>query len=386
MRIGLYGPFLFELAVGLKEHTAHEVCLFLDKKTMPRSLREESQLADRSFIRLGDWETRQAILCPRVAPITRELSRFDVVLVTELGPVFAAQSGVQYVFIPTGWDLTCGPFPIRARRTRSRGVPDLTAAIIAARLRGGIRKARSIWAAPFKPFTEAVERLGCSIGTDLPQPIDTQLFSPDGGLGETPEAFDGLTIFHPARMMFTPDPFLVETGQCKWNDLLLRGFADAVAQGVEAQLVLLERASSPDEALAKELIHELGVDEKVRWLSPETPDGFSWRELALLYQSSDIVVDEFGGWFGLVALEGASCGKPVINCVDEEAMALMYPGGHPFLQAQTRSEVCDLIVLLSESERRETLGKASQKWVVDNHDRGVVARRCESTLSTLGMV
>ena len=38
----------------------------------------------------------------------------------------------------------------------------------------------------------------------------------------------------------------------------------------------------------------------VECLSSETSAGFTWRELADLYRSSDLVVDEFGGWFGLV--------------------------------------------------------------------------------------
>ncbi|MCH2279729.1 MAG: glycosyltransferase, partial [Vicinamibacterales bacterium] len=114
--------------------------------------------------------------------------------------------------------------------------------------------------------------------------------------------------------------------------------------------------------------------------------GFSWRELASLYQSSDIVVDEFGGWFGLSAVEGASCGRPVLNHVAEEVMASMYPDGHPFLQAKTAEEICDLITMLADPGRRAPIGQASREWVLKHHDRGVVARKCESMLAAHGLV
>ncbi len=386
MRIALYGPYLFELAVGLRENPSNDVRLFLDEETLPRSLFEEPQIRDPSFVCVGPWATHRAILWPRGAPITLALAEFDVALVTELGPIFAQHAETEYFFIPTGWDLTCGPFPIRSRFSRNRGLGDLSAAVIAARLRSGIRAASGIWGAPFMPFERAVERLGCVLSADLPQPIDTGVFTPRVESAETTDGFEGLTIFHPARMMFTPDPFLVETGQCKGNDLLIRGFADAVARGISARLVLLDRASSPDQDLAKRLIDELGVHDVVEWLSAGTSAGFTWRDLAELYQSSDLVVDDFGGWFGLVALEGASCGKPVLNHVAADVMALMHPDGHPFLQAQTAHEVRDVITLLTDPDRRAAIGHASREWVLEYHDRSVVARRCESMLAALGLV
>ena len=385
MRIALYGPFMFQLAVGLRENSANDVQLFLDEETLPRSLLDEPLVNDSSFAHVGPWATRTAIMRPRTAPITRLLAEFDVALVTELGPIFAQHAGTNFFFIPTGWDLTCGPFPIRSRSARSRGSGDLSAAIVAARLRSGIRAATGIWGAPFMPFERAVERLGCVLSADLPQSIDTSVFTPHIESAEAIDGFEGLTIFHPARMMFTPDPFLVETGQWKGNDILLRGFADAIDQGVDSRLVLLDRGGSPDQESARRLIQELGMNDLVEWLSSGTSAGFTWRELADLYRSSDLVVDEFGGWFGLVALEGASCGKPVLNHVAADVMALMHPDGHPFLQAQTVKEVCDVIALLTDTDRREAIGDASRQWVLEHHDRRVVARRCESMLAALGL-
>ncbi len=386
MRIALYGPYMFGLAVGLRENPSNDVRLFLDEETLPRSLLGEPEIHDPNFVCVGPWVTHRAILRPSSAPVTRALAEFDVALVTELGPIFAQYTGSKFFFIPTGWDLTCGPFPIRSRSARTRGLGDLSASVIAGRLRSGIRGASGIWGAPFIPFMLAADRLGCVLSADLPQPVDTTVFAPRAESEETTDGFEGLTIFHPSRMQFTPDPFLIETGQFKRNDLLIRGFSDAVTQGLDARLILIDRAGSPDQDLAKGLIDEFGVYDVVEWISAETSAGFSWRELASLYQSSDIVVDEFGGWFGLSALEGASCGRPVLNHVAEEVMASMYPDGYPFLQAKTAEEICDLITMLADPGRRAAIGQASREWVLKHHDRGVVASKCELMLAACGLV
>lgn len=385
MKIALYGPYMFELAAGLRENSENDVRLFLDEATMPRSLLSESVLQDPRLVEVGPWLSRRAILRPSSSEIARRLRDFDVALVTELGPVFAMASRIPFVFIPTGWDLTCGPFPIRSRSSRQRGVDDLSAVAVAARLRAGIRNANGIWGAPFRPFVTAAGRLGRQLTDDLPQPIDTTLFAPD--LTSKPEVASSgrITIFHPSRMMMSADRFLVETGQWKRNDVLFRGMALAIAEGIDVHLRLLRRESSPDQDQAERLIGRLGLASSVEWLDAGTPRGFTWSELADLYRASDLVVDEFGGWFGLVALEGASCGRPVMNHVDPVVMEAMHPGGHPFLQASDDEEVRNVIVDLLDPDRRARIGEMSRQWILRHHDRSVVGRRAEANLERLGI-
>ena len=387
MEIALYGPYLFELAVGLRENPANDVRLFLDAESLPRSLLEEPLLGDQSFVEIGPWATRKAILDPRRAPITQRLNDYDVALVTELGPIFAARSETQFVFLPTGWDLTCGPFPIRSRSVRSRGRADISAAVVAWQLRTGIRKALDIWTPPiFAPWTLGAQRLGIELKNWLPQPIDTGLFTPVTDQGSVGSRRNGLTIFHPSRMMFSRSQFLIETGQYKRNDVLLRGFSQAVKRGIDVRLRTIERASSPDQSLAKKLIEDLGVAERVEWLSPGLSTGYTWRELSGLYRAADVVADEFGGsWFGLASLEGAACGIPVLNSVDPDAMGVAYPDGWPFVEVEDEKAVCDAIAMLADSEKRMSIGSASRQWILEHHDRDVVTRRCESMLADLGI-
>ena len=385
LRIALFGPYMFELAVGLRENPDNEVRLFLDGSTIPRSLQSEPALGDPDFVVIGDWLSRWSILRPARSAIVERLREFDVALVTELGPIFASSSGIPFVFIPTGWDLTCSPFPIRSRTTRSRGMGDLSAAAVAYRMRSGIRGAASIWGAPFAPFRTAARRLGCGLMHDLPQPIDTTLFSPEGPSAGGSSRNGGIVIFHPSRMMMADSRFLVETGQCKRNDLLFTGAALAVASGVDVHIRLLRRASSPDQDLAGRMIEDLGLSDRVEWLDAGTPEGFTWEELATLYRSSDLVVDDFGGWFGLVALEGAACARPVLNWVDSVVMDEMYPDGHPFLQASDAEQVANVIAGLAGSDRLVEIGDQSRDWVVRHHGRSVVARHAELALGGLGL-
>jgi len=166
----------------------------------------------------------------------------------------------------------------------------------------------------------------------------------------------------------------------------LKGFAEAVCQGVDARLRLVEREGSPDQDLAKELLADLGMSDRVEWLSTGTSTEFTWREMADLYRSSDISSDDFGGWLGLIALEGASCGKPVINYLEPAVMESEYPCGNPFIQAADEHQICEAITILADPEGRVAIGQASREWVLKHHDRSVVARKCESMLAAQGLV
>ena len=376
---------MYQLAVGLRENPENYVRLFLDSRTIPTCLRSEPLLADPTFAVVAPWVGRQEILRPGDAETTERLSEFDVAIVTDLGPIFAERSTTPFVFFPGGWDLTHAPFPVRSRSTRRRGWADVVEAVIAVRQRRGIRGAASIWGPAFTPFRRAVDRLGLELAGCLPQAVDTDLFSPGQPAPSSKSDGSPLTIFHPARFMFTPDPFLIETGGWKRNDLLVRGFASAVDRGLNGRLILIEREGSPDERLVRDLIDDLGIGSRVDWLGTGSGVEFTWREVATLYRTYDVSSDDFGGWFGLAALEGASSGRPVLNYLEPDVMAAEYPDGHPFVQVADADQICAAILELGDPERRLEIGQASREWVMVHHDRRVVARRCEHMLGELGL-
>ncbi|MDG2426895.1 MAG: glycosyltransferase [Acidimicrobiales bacterium] len=383
MKIALFGPFMFELAVGLRQNEDNEVRLFLDSRTIPTGLRDEPLLNDPEFAAIAPWVGKREILRPADAEITQLLSRFDVAIVTDLGPIFAERSATPFVFFPGGWDITHIPFPIRSRSERTRGRADVVETVIAARQRRGVRAASSIWAPAFRPYVLAAERLGVELGGCLPQAIDTSLFTPE--VNEVAQNESLLKVFHPARFMFEPHPFIIETGGWKRNDLLLEGFALAVGQGLDGHLALIEREGSPDEGQARRLIDDLGVGSRVEWMTTGTRSEFTWREVAQFYRACDVSSDDFGGWFGLAALEGAASGKPVLNYLEPEVMVSEYPDGHPFVQTEDAEQICAVLLQLADRDLRDEIGRASREWVLQHHERGVVARRCERMLADRGL-
>ncbi|HIF57391.1 MAG TPA: glycosyltransferase [Gemmatimonadetes bacterium] len=386
MRIALYGNYLYELAVALRANTDNDVHLFLDSRTIPACLSEEIPLRDETFVHSEPWVTYREIICPRRAKLTKEFSAFDVILTTDLGPIFAARSGTKYVFIPGGSDLTQWPFPIHSRSTRPHGLRrDILELIIAARLRPAIRSSVSIWTSgPWSPNRLAAGRLGLTLDMFLLQMVDTDLFSPSAGVPRQTDSSESLTIFHPTRIAFESDPRVVEVGGYMGNDILFRGFAQALQRGINARLVLIDRKNSSDTEVAKELIEDLGISDHVEWLRAKTSEGFTWREMVDHYRACDIVASEFSGWTGLISVEAASCGKPVITWVEEDAMERLHPEGHPFVQAKDDEGVCAAISMLADADIRRSIGESSRSWVLAKHERGQVARTCESMLARLG--
>ena len=49
-------------------------------------------------------------------------------------------------------------------------------------------------------------------------------------------------------------------------------------------------------------------------------------------------------------------------------------------------QVCEAIAMLTDPGTRIEIGTASREWVLAHHDRGVVARKCESMLAALGLM
>jgi hypothetical protein len=111
--------------------------------------------------------------------------------------------------------------------------------------------------------------------------------------------------------------------------------------------------------------------------------GLTWREIAMLYRNSDLIVDGFSGWFGYAALEGLSCGKPVLNYLEPRAMNRMYPAGHLFLQARNTREVADILLLHQDPAIRERVGGYSRKWILEHHLYSATTAKCRKMLSEL---
>ncbi len=136
----------------------------------------------------------------------------------------------------------------------------------------------------------------------VPPGVDHRVFAPGDKLG----ARAALGLHTSARLLL----FVGRIQPLKGADLAVRALAELADPG--AVLLVVGGPSGPDgEAeLARlyRLVDELGVADQVRFVPPQPH-----AELATYYQAADVcVVPSRTESFGLVALEAAACGTPVV--------------------------------------------------------------------------
>jgi hypothetical protein len=88
-----------------------------------------------------------------------------------------------------------------------------------------------------------------------------------------------------------------------------------------------------------------------------------------------VVADDFGiGWFGAVALEALSIGRPLLTYVDDRVMSQLYPW-HPMLSANTVDGVADwLQKLYFEPAYRDATGRCGREWIEMFHSPAAAGR------------
>ena len=381
---------LYQLAKALRAHSSLDVHLFLDSGHHPAMLPESADpglvAGYPDWIHVDSFLGKRRYLLPWTSPLVAELSRFDLVIVSGEGPIFAQFCKAPWSFYVTGADLTVLPFPVRFW-SRHRGLrAKAVSGVLGFWQRRGIRRATEIWSQPFSPLSGALERLGVRQGRIaaeyFPIAVDTDRLRPgravaDARVRKLREGHD-LIVFHPSRLMIAAGPALRRAGQWKQNDLLIRAFASFVRKGVARSpvLLLLDRADSIDVRLARGLAQDLGIDEHMIWLRPPSPTGFTREEMLAFYGIADVVADDFGvGWFGAVTLEALALGIPVVSYIDDKPMKALYPW-HPVLSAGTEAEICDwLLKLYLDPAWRRQIAQLGRAWIEEFHSEGKVAER-----------
>jgi glycosyltransferase involved in cell wall biosynthesis len=403
MRVALFGNVannLFQLGQSLREHAPEiDAHLFVshNEAWVSRPEADEPVIRERvpSWIHVDDWAVGAALVTPHRTRIVDELRQFDLLVVSGNGPMFAPFTGRPYCFFVSGGDLTETPFPLAFMRGHETARQRVGALLIGPRQRRGIRRAREIWAPPYRPYLRALERLHVPterLGTDyLPVAIDTRRFrfDPVAKQDPSPVARDltngsDFVVFHPSRLMIrSRSARQREVGNWKKNDILLRGFALFARSGSARAPVLglIDRTASPDVALAKVLVAELGIADQARWLVAPRHGGFLRHELLELYSASDVVADDFGvGWFGGVTLEGLAIERPVLQYIDEDMMSRLYPW-HPIVSARTPDDVAEALEkLFVDPEARVALGARGRDWVEEFHSYDAAAKRYASAI------
>jgi hypothetical protein len=149
----------------------------------------------------------------------------------------------------------------------------------------------------------------------------------------------------------------------KGNDIFLRGAALA-ARTADFELVLVDWGVDADPS--RELIEELGLTDRVRWLKPH-----SRKALWPIYMRSVGIIDQFAvAAFGGVALDAMSLGRRLITRMDaEEANRLPTETAPPVMAAATPEAVAkQLLACLSDPDDTAGIGDALQSWCLDLQD------------------
>lgn len=388
MKVAFYGNVCnnyYTLAKALRQKLNIDAHLYLNNKAdiQNRPESDDPQLKDNypAWIHLsGKWDYIP-MLSMYDRTFVKELSKYDVVFLSQFGVTLAPFIKSKTIFYVTGGDLTQTPFPSKFANTFKNPVERLIWEYIGYMQRRGIRSCSKILSQPFFPFANALKELKISnervSKSYFPILLDTEVFKFNENAEREIDLYNKallapfkFIILHPSRINLDQSKAGIHSGQWKGNDNLFKAMAIFVKKYKidDACIALVDRMFSPDIAKARKIISRLGIESNIVWLKPPNPQGFPRKQLMNFYTISDIVADEFAtGWFGSVVLEGMACSKPTFCYVDEDVMKQLYPW-HPIVSSKDPEVLSQLIATYYfDKEKKESLGELSRKWVREFH-------------------
>ena len=171
-------------------------------------------------------------------------------------------------------------------------------------------------------------------------------------------AGDVVQLFSPSRHHWcTPDRSLN-----KGNDVLLRGIAEAVRDGVKVRIRLVDWGQHVEES--KRLIDDLGISSLVSWVPI-----MNRTQLWSACLTSHAVADQFAlPALGGVGYESLTLGARLITNIDATALAVFFGESPPVLIAATPAQVTDRIRELAEDLQDQSgRGSAGAAWAARYH-------------------
>jgi len=171
-------------------------------------------------------------------------------------------------------------------------------------------------------------------------------------------------VFHPSRQHWEAQR---HPSWEKGNDIFIKGFARFVKTARHgAAAILVDWGKTVAESRA--LIKELGITDRVLWISPQNAAG-----MAAYIKASDVLADQFflGAW-GSTMPRALYLGTPAIIYVNESIHRWCFPEMPPIVNADTSDAVlAGLCRLVDEGYRRE-LGAAGRAWYDKYHSNKVI--------------
>jgi len=231
--------------------------------------------------------------------------------------------------------------------------------------RRAFRKAKVIF------FTAPIDqhllsKLKIKTGIFMPLMWDTSFFQPEKRHDD--QFSQKLIIFHPTNLDW----------KTKGNDILIKGYSNFVVKNPNSILIIANRG--PDSTKTHNLVRSLGLEKNVRYVKGP----LNHEELKKYYNLSDIVADQFIlSGVGGIACETFCCEKPLlINC-PEDIYTNLHDENPPAIHAQTASEICKKLELLTDEKIRHKIGKKGREWVVNHHSPEIVAKKMKNVYNMI---
>jgi glycosyltransferase involved in cell wall biosynthesis len=350
VRIGLFGntnnnPLL--LALGLRE-LGHDAVLVVNRKEMVH--RPESKFPEFAR-RYPDWildcsdltEEDFVWVSPRIETVLTFLTYGSSGLVlNDLGPSLHGFCSLPAITLLTGSDLTYYANP-RTTAVRYGGCAADYLKTVGARLgmrtwdafierqRTGIRNAKTVATAIPGLVPEMDDLLR---GMGIPHSQRDSYYMAFSTPTPRPVRTDRrLRVVNGARLNWKPLP----DGFCdldhKGTDVMLRGFAEFIANGGDAELVLFRKGQHIAETEA--LVESLGITSHIIWR-----DEVTLHEYHAEITQADVVCDNLGETIpGMASLDAMAHGVPVIANFRPEINHPLFPKPVATCQARTSAEV-----------------------------------------------
>jgi glycosyltransferase involved in cell wall biosynthesis len=172
-------------------------------------------------------------------------------------------------------------------------------------------------------------------------------------VGATPPLF-----FTPTRQHWIGE----DPGWAKGNDRVFRAMRLLCEEGLDFRLRAV--AWGNDLERSRELLHELGVADRVEWIAP-----LKKRELWSQYLAADCVIDQFVvPAIGGVGFEAMILGRPVITAIDQGLARRFFGEAPPLFACRSIEEIAAAMRrVIREPAAAEACGCACREWMRRYH-------------------
>jgi len=196
-----------------------------------------------------------------------------------------------------------------------------------------------------------------------PLPIDTSRYIPPKKRDN-----DHLVFLCPTRHSWAE----------KGNDMLIAAFAEYVKRNPAAELRLCGWGGE-DLQGSKMMIYQRNLGGNVTWLPM-----LGKKHLIGEYQKADAVFDQFiYGATGSTGPEAMSCELPLVSHITPEFFMRHHGSIPPILDAFGPEQIYEHMIKLEDEGYRKQLGEDGRKWVQEQQDILVVARRQRDLCQTV---